>query len=171
MALRSLLSASRIPILLWSSLTSTSTEAGSLVLFSALILWSSSSYPNLTQSLFYNWVSWELTKLINRGGQMWIFFVTFYPSWGWRRSSRRAVVCREGVLKNFAKFTGKHLCQNLFLIKLQGSATLLKKRFWQDVFLWILRNFQEHLFLLNTRWLLMLEYRLRKKEVIRYWLV
>ena len=26
---------------------------------------------------------------------------------------------KKGVLKNFAKFTGKHLCQFLFLIKLQ----------------------------------------------------
>ena len=26
------------------------------------------------------------------------------------------------------------MCQNLFLIKLPASATLLKKRFWQDAF-------------------------------------
>ena len=26
----------------------------------------------------------------------------------------------EGVLRNFAKFTGKHLCQSLFSIKLQA---------------------------------------------------
>ena len=35
------------------------------------------------------------------------------------RSSRPDVFCRKGVLRNFAKFTGKHLCQSLFLIKLQ----------------------------------------------------
>ena len=30
--------------------------------------------------------------------------------------------CEKGVLRNFAKFTGKHLCQSLFfLIKLQAS--------------------------------------------------
>ena len=30
------------------------------------------------------------------------------------------VFCKKGVLKNFKKFTGKHLCWNvLFLIKLQ----------------------------------------------------
>ena len=28
---------------------------------------------------------------------------------------------RKGVLKNFAKFTGKHLCQSLFFIKLQAD--------------------------------------------------
>ena len=27
-----------------------------------------------------------------------------------------------GVLRNFAKFTGKHMCESLFLIKLQDSA-------------------------------------------------
>ena len=36
------------------------------------------------------------------------------------RSSRPQVFCKKGVLRNFAKCTGKHLCQSLFfLIKLQ----------------------------------------------------
>ena len=30
--------------------------------------------------------------------------------------------CKKGVLRNFAKFTGKHLCQSLFLIKSQAWA-------------------------------------------------
>ena len=30
------------------------------------------------------------------------------------RSSRSNVFCKRGVLKKFAKFTGKHLCQSLF---------------------------------------------------------
>ena len=34
------------------------------------------------------------------------------------RSSRLEVCCRKGVLRNFAKFTGKHLCQSLFFNKL-----------------------------------------------------
>ena len=29
------------------------------------------------------------------------------------------VFCKKGVLKNFANFTGKHLCWSLFIIKLQ----------------------------------------------------
>ena len=39
---------------------------------------------------------------------------------------------RKGVLKNFAKFTEKHLFQVLFYEKVAGpeSATLLKKRLW-----------------------------------------
>ena len=39
------------------------------------------------------------------------------------RSSRPEVFCKKGVLGNPTKFTGKHLCQSLFLIKLQASGT------------------------------------------------
>ena len=45
------------------------------------------------------------------------------------RSSHRRCSVRKGVLGNSAKFTRKHLCQS-------GTG----------VFLWILRNFWEHLF-------------------------
>ena len=39
------------------------------------------------------------------------------------------VLCKKDVLRYSAKFTGKHLCQSLFLIKVQTwPATLLKKR-------------------------------------------
>ena len=34
-----------------------------------------------------------------------------------RRGRRSDVFCKKGVLKNFAKFTGKHLCQSLFFNK------------------------------------------------------
>ena len=33
------------------------------------------------------------------------------------RSSRPEVFCKKGVLRNFAKFTGKHLCLSLFFNK------------------------------------------------------
>ena len=40
------------------------------------------------------------------------------------------VIYKKSVLKNFAKLTGKHVCQNLFFNKVAGltPATLLKKR-------------------------------------------
>ena len=41
---------------------------------------------------------------------------------GKNSSSRPEVFSKKSVLKNFAKFTGKHLYQSLFLIKLQASA-------------------------------------------------
>ena len=36
------------------------------------------------------------------------------------RSSRPEVFSKKGVLRNFAKFTGKHLCQSLFFNKVAG---------------------------------------------------
>ena len=39
----------------------------------------------------------------------------------WRRGQPPEVFCKKGILRNFAKFTGKRLCQSLFLIKLQAS--------------------------------------------------
>ena len=42
------------------------------------------------------------------------------------------VAYRKGVLRNFVKFTGKHLCRSLVLNKVAGlrPVTLLKKRLW-----------------------------------------
>ena len=56
--------------------------------------------------------------------------------------------CKKNVfLKNFAIFTGKHLCWSHFLTKLQGwkPAIFLKRDSNTGVFLWKLRNFSEHL--------------------------
>ena len=52
------------------------------------------------------------------------------------RSSRSEVFCKKGVLRNFAKFAGKHLCQSLFFNKVAGlrPATLFKKRLWRRCF-------------------------------------
>ena len=43
---------------------------------------------------------------------------------------------RKSALRNFTKFTGKHLCQRLFLNKVAGLVA----------FPWILRNFYKHFF-------------------------
>ena len=42
----------------------------------------------------------------------------------------KKIFCKEGVFRNFAIFTGKHLHQSLFFNKVAGlrPATLLKKR-------------------------------------------
>ena len=47
---------------------------------------------------------------------------------------------KKGVLKNFTKFTGKHLCQSLFYNKFAGlsPATLIKKKSDIGVFLRVL---------------------------------
>ena len=58
------------------------------------------------------------------------------------RSSHLEVFCEKGVLKNFAKFTKKHLCQSLFWIKLQPSGLYIywKRDSGTGIFLWILLN-------------------------------
>ena len=62
-----------------------------------------------------------------------------------RSSHRRCSV--KSVLKNFANFTGKHLCWSLFY-KVAGlqSASFIKRDSNTSAFLWSLRNFLEHLF-------------------------
>ena len=42
------------------------------------------------------------------------------------------VFCKKGVLRNLAKFTGKHLCQSLFFNKVAGVAKFLRKPFSQN---------------------------------------
>ena len=51
------------------------------------------------------------------------------------RSSRQEVFCKKGVLRNFAKFTRKHLCQSLFFDKVAGLAcNFIKKETLAQVF-------------------------------------
>ena len=42
-------------------------------------------------------------------------------------SSRPEAFFKLGVLKNFAKFTGKHLCQSLFFNKVAGLNVFISK--------------------------------------------
>ena len=53
------------------------------------------------------------------------------------RSSHSEVFCKIGVLRNFAKFTGKRLCESLFFNNVAGlrAATLLKRDSGTGVFL------------------------------------
>ena len=77
------------------------------------------------------------------------------------RSSRPQVFCKKGVLKNFAKFKGKHVCQSLFFNKVAGlrpkACNFITKRLWRRC---LPRNFVKFLwtpFLIkHLRWLLLL---------------
>ena len=40
---------------------------------------------------------------------------------------RPEVFYKKGIIKNFAKFTGKHLCQSLFFNKVTGQEHLFYK--------------------------------------------
>ena len=53
-----------------------------------------------------------------------------YTFWSWiLRSRHQRCSIKKGVLRNFSKFTGKHLCQSLFFNKVAGQA-------WILIFLW-----------------------------------
>ena len=74
------------------------------------------------------------------------------------RSCRPDVFCKQGVLRDFVKFTGKHLRQNLFFNKVAGLrlATLLKKRLWRSCFPVNFMKFRRKLFFINhLQWLLL----------------
>ena len=62
------------------------------------------------------------------------------------------VFYKKGVLRNFAKFTWKHLYQSLFFDKVAGPwpATLLKKRLWCRCFPLNFAKFLRAHFLYNT---------------------
>ena len=49
------------------------------------------------------------------------------------RSSHRRCFVRKGVLRNLAKFTGKHLCQGL-LMSGPKACNFIKKRLWHRCF-------------------------------------
>ena len=52
------------------------------------------------------------------------------------RSSHTVVFCKNDVLRNFAKFTGKRLCKSLFFNKVAGlgPASFIKKETLAQVF-------------------------------------
>ena len=54
-----------------------------------------------------------------------------YIKWKHYRSSHRRCFLRKHILRNFAKFTGEHLCQSLFLNKAAG---LHRRRSWHKCF-------------------------------------
>ena len=61
------------------------------------------------------------------------------------RISRQEVFCKKGFLRNFAKFTRKHLCQSLFFNKVAGVRTLeLKKPTDQNFITQNLRHGKEY---------------------------
>ena len=75
------------------------------------------------------------------------------------RSSHRRYSLRKGVLRNFTKFTGKHLYHSLFFNKVTGLSptTLLKNRPWHSYFPVNFVKFLRTPFLQNTSWRLLLK--------------
>ena len=92
------------------------------------------------------------------------------------RSSRPEVFCEKGVLRNFSKFTGNHLCQSLFFNKVAGlrPATLLKNRLWHKCFSVNFAKFLRTPFLTeHLPWLLFSEnqvFQASKKPIYNFWM-
>ena len=73
------------------------------------------------------------------------------------KSSRSQMFFELSRIKNFAIFTGKHLCSGLFLIKLQAfrPATFLKRDSNTGVSCGYCEIFKNSFFRENLRWLLL----------------
>ena len=110
-----------------------------------------SIFPALHQLLF---ILHSNKKEASNVFQKFVFYLFHYISFSQVhlirvRSSHPEVFCKKGVLRNFAKFTGKHLFKSLFFDKNAGlgKVTLLKSAFDMGVLLDICCIFSEHLFL------------------------
>ena len=73
------------------------------------------------------------------------------------RSSRPKVFCKKGAIRNFTKFSGKHLCQGLIFNEVAGLrlATLSKMRFWHRCFPVNFVEFLRTLFFIEHLWWLL----------------
>ena len=94
---------------------------------------------------------------------IFLFFFRKYqeiqnPSSPFVRSSHPEVFCKISVLKNFTKFTGKHLCQSLLFNKVAGlrPATLLKKKLCNRCFpANFVKFLRTHFYIERLWWLLL----------------
>ena len=84
------------------------------------------------------------------------------------RGSRRMCSVRKDALRNFAKLTGKHLCQSIFFNKVIGlwSTTLLTKRLQHRCFPVNFAKFLRTLFN-STSGRLLLPFVIRKTGMVR----
>ena len=83
------------------------------------------------------------------------------------RNSCLEVFCRKGVVRNFAKFTGKHLCQSLFFIKVASACNLIKKETLAQVFSCAFCEISKNTFFTeHFQWLLLYEDRCYIKMIL-----
>ena len=90
------------------------------------------------------------------------FFMAYCKvlKWTFQKQSRE-VFCKKGALRNFAKFTWKHLCQSLFLNKVAGIRLLrkaIKKETLEQVFSCEYCEISKNTFLQNTSRRLLLSF-------------
>ena len=110
--------------------------------------WALSSKFKINQANFKNWISFLQSNLMEEiSPNPEALSAKYLKTLKWSgiykslvfnaiRSSCAEVFCKNGALRNFAKLTGKHLCQSLFFNKVADltPATLLKRRLWHRCF-------------------------------------
>ena len=107
------------------------------------------------------WLTYWYVYFLKSYTDLWRNLFTWLSnSWqilSYSQKQPQEVFCKKSLLKNLAKFTGKHL-QSLFFNKVAGikPATLLKKRLWHRCFPVNLAKFLRISFLWNTSWRLLL---------------
>ena len=110
-----------------------------------------------------------------------LIMVENYPwHYPWRvqcSSTHPDIICKESVLWNFAKFTGKHLCWSFFFIKVaepddaepgEPAVLLMYLFFYEFMYLCFPMNFKKLLITTfcaeNSRWLLLKHISKKKKK-------
>ena len=73
-------------------------------------------------------------------------------------SNRPKVFCEKGVLKNFAKFTGKHLFQGLVFNKVPKTCNIIKKEALAQVFSYEFCEVFKNTFFIEHLWWLLLAF-------------
>ena len=117
--------------------------------------------PPAFPKIFLSKCVWPFRRImhckINNNSQQFIaqFLVNFFEKFKFR-SSRRRYSVRKRVLKNFAKFTGKHLCQSLFFNKVAGlgpgACNVIKKEILAQVFSCDLCEISKNTFFTELLW-------------------
>ena len=70
--------------------------------------------------------------------------------------------CKNSVFRNFTNFTGKHLCQSLFLNKVPGLYNFIKKKTLAQMFSCEFCEISKNIFLHKTLWWLFLIYNIEE---------
>ena len=94
------------------------------------------SWPNIAIWYFTPMKTWKFQLCHCTRYQTWVPWIVDHQKFFWSvsfRSSHAEVFCEKRVLRNFAKFTGKHLCQSLFFNK-SWTSNFIKKETLAQVF-------------------------------------
>ena len=91
-------------------------------------------WKNFKNTFFTEYLRWRFLPLRSVVFCSSIHWNALSCSWALYRRRRPEVFRKKGILRNFAKLTGKHLCKSLFFNKDPRPATLLKKRLWHRCF-------------------------------------